>query len=159
MNDVFPWTPAHIAALTDLWARGLPASKIAKQIGTTKNAVIGKCRRLGLPKRESPIQKKAPSAPVASPSARPVARPRPAPTAPNPPHREPAAVQPIFLPLPSPARDPALNRLPERKRQQPTCTWLFGERHSYRQCDNPVSRAGSSWCLDHAAIVFTKPFG
>jgi hypothetical protein len=40
-----------VGTLERLWASGLPASEMAERLGTTKNAVIGKARRLGLPYR------------------------------------------------------------------------------------------------------------
>jgi len=43
------WTPDRVEALKKLWRRGLSASEIARQIsGMTRNAVLGKVRRLGL---------------------------------------------------------------------------------------------------------------
>lgn len=43
------WTDARIETLTNLWGDGLSASLIAASLGgTTRNAVIGKVRRLGL---------------------------------------------------------------------------------------------------------------
>ena len=46
------WTDERVELLTDLWGKGLSASQIAGQLGgVTRNAVIGKVHRLGLPKR------------------------------------------------------------------------------------------------------------
>jgi GcrA cell cycle regulator len=39
--------------LERLWAEGLGTEQIADRLGLTKNAVIGKAHRLGLPRRES----------------------------------------------------------------------------------------------------------
>jgi GcrA cell cycle regulator len=52
------WTPLKISALIALWNEGLSTSEIGNRLGVTKNAVIGKVHRLGLPKRNSPIPKK-----------------------------------------------------------------------------------------------------
>ncbi len=51
------WLPREIDLLTELWAKGLTASEIAEAMGPdfTRNAVIGKAHRLGLPARPSPI--------------------------------------------------------------------------------------------------------
>lgn len=47
------WTDERVASLTKLWAEGLSGSEIATQLGgITRNSVIGKVHRLGLPKRE-----------------------------------------------------------------------------------------------------------
>lgn len=49
------WTEERVALLKKLWAEGLSASQIAKQLtGVTRNAVIGKVHRLGLAGRATP---------------------------------------------------------------------------------------------------------
>lgn len=49
------WTPARVDTMSKLWAEGLSASQIAKALGgTTRNAVIGKVFRMGLPGRKTP---------------------------------------------------------------------------------------------------------
>ncbi len=52
------WTPLKISALIALWNEGLSTSEIGNRLGVTKNAVVGKVHRLGLPKRNSPIPKR-----------------------------------------------------------------------------------------------------
>ena len=52
------WTAVRVAALIALWNEGLPTSEIGRRLNVTKNSVVGKVHRLGLTKRESPIQKK-----------------------------------------------------------------------------------------------------
>lgn len=54
----FEWTPEHIKILIALWNEGLTTSEIGSRMGITKNAVVGKVHRLGLPKRGSPIKPK-----------------------------------------------------------------------------------------------------
>src|SRR5215207_10989777 len=44
-----PWTDAEVDTLRELWG-SLSASKIGARISRTKNAVIGRARRIGLPK-------------------------------------------------------------------------------------------------------------
>lgn len=51
----FEWTPDHVKTLMALWAEGLPTLEIGRRLGVTKNSVVGKVHRLGLPKRQSPI--------------------------------------------------------------------------------------------------------
>lgn len=54
------WTDERVALLTKYWAEGHSASKIAELMGgLTRNAVIGKAHRLGLPGRPSPLRRKA----------------------------------------------------------------------------------------------------
>jgi len=53
------WTDDRVEILTKLWAEGLSASQIAKQLGgVTRNAVIGKVPRLGLSGRAKPSRPK-----------------------------------------------------------------------------------------------------
>ena len=49
------WTPERTDLLKSLWNEGLPTSQIGVRLGVSKNAVVGKAHRLGLPKRQSPI--------------------------------------------------------------------------------------------------------
>lgn len=46
---------AGIEQLRTLWALGYSTVEIGRQMGVTKNAIIGKSHRLGLPPRQSPI--------------------------------------------------------------------------------------------------------
>ncbi len=53
------WTEDRVEILSKLWAEGLSASQIAKQLGgVTRNAVIGKVHRLGLSGRAKPSRPK-----------------------------------------------------------------------------------------------------
>jgi len=50
------WTEEAIARLRELWASGVSCTAIARELGTgSKNSVIGKVHRLGLPPRQSPL--------------------------------------------------------------------------------------------------------
>lgn len=50
----YAWTSARTERLRELWAEGWSASKIAAELGgITKNSVIGKKTRLGLPARRT----------------------------------------------------------------------------------------------------------
>ncbi|MEQ8286504.1 GcrA family cell cycle regulator [Thalassospira sp.] len=53
------WTPEKIELLTSLWNQGWTTARIGEELGVGKNAVVGKAHRLGLPKRPSPIQRRA----------------------------------------------------------------------------------------------------
>jgi len=47
-----PWTPEMLAELRRLWHAGVSGTKIGLTLGMTKNAIIGKARREGLPPRD-----------------------------------------------------------------------------------------------------------
>ena len=51
------WTEARKARLTELWGDGVSAGLIAKHMGLTKNAIVGKAHRMELPGRPSPINR------------------------------------------------------------------------------------------------------
>ena len=51
------WTEEQIDQLKELWSEGLSTSEIGRKLGVTKNAVVGKAHRLGLPPRPSPIKR------------------------------------------------------------------------------------------------------
>lgn len=51
------WTPRRTAKLTELWLAGWSARRIARFIGTSANAVVGKSNRLHLPRRANPVDR------------------------------------------------------------------------------------------------------
>jgi len=53
------WTPERTTALMALWSEDLSTAEIGRRLGITKNAVIGKAHRLGLPPRRPPAPPKA----------------------------------------------------------------------------------------------------
>lgn len=54
------WADETILRLRALWDEGLSTREIGGRLGLTKNAVVGKAHRLGLPSRPSPIQRNGP---------------------------------------------------------------------------------------------------
>jgi GcrA cell cycle regulator len=70
MSDNAPsvWTEERLSDLTRLWGEGLSITQIGLALGVSRNAVVGKVHRMGLPKRQSPIVKsdkpRAPKAPI-----------------------------------------------------------------------------------------------
>ena len=49
------WNEERLGQLTKLWGQGLSITQIGLKLGVTRNAVVGKVHRMGLPKRQSPI--------------------------------------------------------------------------------------------------------
>jgi GcrA cell cycle regulator len=45
------WKPSKVRRLETLWAKGLSASQVGKQLGCSRSAVCGKVDRLNLPSR------------------------------------------------------------------------------------------------------------
>lgn len=60
------WRDEDVEQLKALWRLGWSASQISRQLGVTRNAVIGKVHRLALPARPAP-----PPRPRRAPAARP----------------------------------------------------------------------------------------
>jgi len=90
------WDRVACEWLRQRWADGAVCSLIARELGITKNAVVGKVRRLRLAPRASPLH--------AAGQPRPPARPRPV-KPPRPP-RPPKAVQAPPEPRPVPPPPP-----------------------------------------------------
>lgn len=59
MGDIV-WLPQAIDTLRTLWAEGHATGEIARRLGTSKNSIVGKAHRLGLPPRENPVGKTGP---------------------------------------------------------------------------------------------------
>lgn len=57
------WTDGRVAHVTKQWAEGLSAGEIALQIGVTRNKVMGKIHRMGLPTRKVATRAPRPPAP------------------------------------------------------------------------------------------------
>jgi hypothetical protein len=85
------WTPERKRKLAMLWTAGLSCSQIAAQIGgVSKNAVIGKRVRMGLPDRAAPTKTHRSGKPITTAQTRtkPIPRqPKPA-AAPPPTHKQ-----------------------------------------------------------------------
>lgn len=157
------WTDDRVEVLKKLWAEGLSASQIAKQLGgVTRNAVIGKVHRLGLAGRA------APSRPVARialpPRIKPVAAPRPTVVA-GTDHAAAAAraaapaaapQQPV-APRPAAPRERNTNVIGVLELTSHTCRWPIGDP------DDPdfgfcgmKTEAGLPYCAEHAAIAYQQ---
>lgn len=154
---------ANVTLLRTLWAQTPPLSTrdIGEAMKISKNAVVGKAHRLGLPPRPSPIRRRDPDAPpqvraslpgtvvplpslaapvpsVAMPPPR-VARPK---RAVAPPQTTPAP--PVVAPVrPPPAPKP--------------CCWPLGDPRTpeFRFC-GAAALPGRPYCPAHCGAAFTK---
>lgn len=139
------WTPEIIARLRELWAAGVPTIQIARELGTTKNAIIGNAHRLYLDNRPSPIQPRT--------GPRPVKRTK-APRKTLPPFVQEVPVirsdRQIPLAMPEPA---VVIQFPATRGQ---CEWLDGDHpRTFVRCTEPAL-FGKSWCACHHRIVFVR---
>lgn len=141
-------TPAADALLTQLWADGLTTAQIGVRMGVSKNAIVGRAHRLGVPSRASPIIRDPNYVPTTSKIRRAGAVTLPllpslyGPPVPRAPRL--ALVPKAPRPEPAPPRAPLLEM-----RIHPTarCVFPFGEpgRPDFRFCDAPAV-VGKPYC-------------
>jgi len=142
------WTEDRVEILSKLWAEGLSASQIAKQLGgVTRNAVIGKVHRLGLSGRAKPSRpvKRAPRA--TTPRAR-TAKPAVP--------RMPRRVAPAPTPIPLEAK-----QLPDGKYAtiltitEHMCKWPIGDPSTsdFRFCGRGTDKS-EPYCKAHAQLAY-----
>lgn len=127
------WNEERDAALTELWGQRITTEEIARQVGAvSKNAVIGRAHRIGLPSRK--LSHKAQSAIArASNQARQTKRKVHVPRPKLPEERKPvtraAVVQSLHqapMPLPDPSTDmPPLVAFADLEAHH--CRWIPGE--------------------------------
>jgi GcrA cell cycle regulator len=141
------WTDARIERLKALWAEGRSASEIAGLLGeVTRNAVIGKVHRLGLPGRKTTSRQPVPrrTSPRRGKSGR-VERHLP-PTR----FARPASPMP-----PAPPPPVAALMLPLRQLNDDQCRWPAGDprEDGFGFCGCRKA-AGVPYCEHHAAIAY-----
>ena len=145
------WTDDRVEILTKLWAEGLSASQIAKQLGgVTRNAVIGKVHRLGLSGRAKP------SNPAKKKARKTVNRTRVtrAPSAPR-------APRPVVQPRPAP---PPIEALPMADGRFATiltitdhmCKWPIGDPSTseFRFCGRKTDDKDEPYCKAHSSVAY-----
>jgi len=141
------WTDARIETLTRLWNDGLAASVIAARLGeVTRNAVIGKVHRLGLPGRATTSRRPRVSRPRQPlPSQRSIARPP----------RTPAPAAVAFLPVPFQPELPLGELVTVRTLKASHCRWPFGDPKlpDFHFCGRRKAD-GHPYCSHHAALAF-----
>ena len=172
------WTEDRVEILSKLWAEGLSASQIAKQLGgVTRNAVIGKVHRLGLSGRAKPSRPKpaakAKTAATAKPktaakepakAAKPAAPKRPATVAKNT-HQPARAIASKVAEGVKPAKElaPALEAKPLKDGSFATiltltdhmCKWPIGDPSGdeFRFCGRKTD-PDEPYCTPHSMVAY-----
>ncbi|MDX2274975.1 MAG: GcrA family cell cycle regulator [Hyphomonadaceae bacterium] len=140
------WTDERVALLRKLWAEGLSASQIAKQLGgVTRNAVIGKVHRLGLAGRATPSR----------PAKRPVRPQRARVIGPSAPRLRPATTVPaVAIPQLEPLRGEDGRTTTVLTLNEQTCKFPIGDPNdpSFAFCGRGA--AGGPYCADHARLAY-----
>lgn len=142
------WTEEMVEGLKSMWKQGLTTNEIAKNLGVSKNSIVGKVHRLNLTARPSPIKKKDEVLP------------------------EEAGVN--TKPAAKPAKKITINTVeiktaPEDKKYKSggvcltdldnhTCRWPLGDPRddNFCFCGKKV-RGGQTYCEEHAALAYVKP--
>lgn len=127
------WTPDRVALLQKLWDEGKSTAEIGRQLGVTKNAVVGKAHRMALPSRPSPISRRRLKAVLASPLPKPTFRPFPRPSA-------------------EPEPDPFA-----RGKTRTKCQWPIGDprEEGFHFC-GATPEPGRSYCTEHCAQAYIR---
>jgi len=154
------WTGERVETLKKLWADGLSASQIAKQLGgVTRNAVIGKVHRLGLSGRAAPSRPtRRVAAPKLAPRQRSASTPSQAgtkakisngsaPALARPPAPAPVPVEPHILPSGDYATVLTL--------REGMCKWPVGDPAdtSFRFCGHKTT-PGQAYCEAHSQMAY-----
>lgn len=156
------WTDEIIAQLKELWGEGLSTAEIGRRLSITKNAVVGKAHRLGLPPRPSPIRRdgkpKTTATEKAEKPATPTAEAAPQQSAPGTHEASPApvtATQPAAQPAAPVARTspaaatPAREEVVERKEKAPAAPKAAAKpKPTFRSVSDPEpqKRRGPACC-------------
>ena len=154
------WTEEWIEVLTRLWSEGLSASQIATELGpdVSRNAVISKAHRLGIPhdaKVSSEPKPRKPSRPPNPPAA--VAPPMPQAPAPAPvAESQPPAPQPVGTPPEQKVAAPRSAGVTIMELGEAMCRFPLGDPTTpeFRYCGAQAS-TGLPYCSHHAQIAYT----
>src|ERR1700738_4206493 len=147
------WTSERIALLRSYFDAGLSCSQIAREIGTTRNAVIGKMHRLGLSRPKDAFADRL--------AARDAARPK---AVRRKPWRLSLHAQREMLIATYPGRaaeEPAVesaHKCSLLELSQAQCRWPISEpgAQDFAFCGNR-SVDGLSYCVGHARIAYRVP--
>lgn len=131
------WTDEKIEDLKKLWAKGLSTAEIGRELGVSKNAVVGKSHRLGLKPRPSPISGKPAETTAANGTA-------------------PAAAAPAKTKAVKPAKPKASEKIGDIIDLGPQmCRWPFNDPgdEDFHFCGRQVAPS-KPYCPEHCAVAY-----
>ncbi len=145
------WTDEMIDGLRKMWKQGLTTNEIAKQLGVSKNSIVGKVHRLNLTARPSPIKKKEDSAQDPQKMAPESADTKTA--------VKKITINPVEIKktaMAATGKDSGCLKLTDLDNH--TCRWPMGDPRddNFCFCGKKV-RSGQTYCEEHAAIAYVKP--
>lgn len=151
------WTPDMIEILRQAWPGPDSCAAIGRQIGVSKNAILGKAKRLGLPERPIPIPRSS-AKPHQAAARLPHSRVMPS-----------AAAAVAVAAVPKPAVALRVSASAEDALRSPTimpspptggCKWpMWGHREAptHRYCDKPQRDVGDAYCSHHMEKAHVRP--
>jgi GcrA cell cycle regulator len=139
------WTPAADAELTRRWVEGSESvTEISRSLGTSRNAVAGRIKRLGLPKRgNSPVE--ARRARMAERRAADIQ---------DDDDDQPIVRSGVAAKATGPGEGVGMGEIGHNQCRWPL--WRRGERPTFRACGCPV-QPGRIYCGEHAAVAYKRP--
>lgn len=148
------WTDEMVDGLKEMWKQGLTTNEIAKNLGVSKNSIVGKVHRLNLTARPSPIKKKdeLPTEELKTEkendtlkaAAKAVKK---------------ITINPIEIKqLPLENNKVVSSCLKLTELDNHTCRWPLGDPRddNFCFCGKKV-RGGQTYCEEHSAIAYVKP--
>jgi GcrA cell cycle regulator len=159
------WTKEEDALLRQLWADGVSVKKISETLCArfprtiSRNGVIGRANRLGLPSRESVIKWRDPNAPREKPGPKPkpvaVAKPVAQPS--------PTLMKSLSILLRGGTAAPSCGYTLEQVQERRGCRWTDSKDRPFLFC-GARTQPGQSFCAEHrervyrAAKVVARPY-
>jgi len=168
------WSEEEIQKLRQLWDEGYSSSVIGRRLGRSKNSIVGKVRRAGLPARPSPLKTQLDPTLARAKDylRRSIQRQRTRGTLP--PLPSVTAISPFglikpteFIAKPMITPKPRAEPKPKPKPQSPwaipkpsgqvaPCCWPLNNGRPWRFCGGP-SAPGKPYCDEHCAVAY-RPF-
>ena len=125
------WSEEQIGRLKELAATGISYAAIGRAMGITKNAVVAKANRIGLPRRKPGWPESGERKAMAPPPPKP---------------------EPVLQPAPPARTDPGIHLEQLQPDQCRYPMWSNDERMSMMFCGFAVE-PGTPWCPDHGRLV------
>ena len=147
-----PWTELEDHLLVKLWGTGIPCIVIGRKLGRTKNAVIGRKRRLALGSRPSPIKVAGSSVKRKAIRAKKITL---APLSSNTPEKQDVGPDKTKSPPTLPDASPKASNGRENDYAKEGCQYPLGPltQKSKRFCNAPRT-IGKPYCPKHCSIAY-----